>query len=88
MITDIFFREWIHSFDIDNISWKIFQQALVKNMYLDGYMPPTYNKVKGDIFEYITKFILMQKYEVYLYNEIPLNIRQLLKLPNIDRVLI
>lgn len=71
----------------ENIDWNIVNTILTTNSYLDQYLPVLYNKIKGDLFEIITKFMLINmgyKY-CYLYNEIPKRLKRELNLPNNDR---
>jgi len=88
MITKIFTIKWINKVlkNHDNINWQTIDNILSNNQYLDNYLPSVYNKIKGDLFEIITKYMLLQEYKIcYLYQEIPNQLKQLLNLPNQDR---
>jgi len=88
MITKIFTIKWINKVlkNHDNINWQTIDNILSNNQYLDNYLPSVYNKIKGDLFEIITKYMLLQEYKIcYLYQEIPNQLKQTLNLPNQDR---
>ena len=78
MITETFFRNWIIELFNDNpIKWSTIQNALKNNYNLNDFLIPTHNKVKGDIFEHIIKYVFIFKgHETYLYNEIPPSLKQ------------
>lgn len=89
MITDYFFKQWIKNIKRNNkeVKWKTIYDALKKNLYFDEYYTCNFNKIKGDLFEYLTKYIyLFDGYkQVYLYNEIPSKLKKQLGLPKNDR---
>jgi len=57
MITKAFFKKWLQQFD--DISWATIHNALKNNLNFDDYYSCNYNKVKGDIFEFLTKYIYL-----------------------------
>ena len=62
MITETFFRNWIiELFSNKPIKWITIQDALTNNHNLDDFPLPVHNKVKGDIFEHIVKYIFIFK---------------------------
>jgi predicted helicase len=89
MITKLFFRNWIKNIKNikkRNITWFTIYHLLVNNWNFHEFHTRNYNKVKGDIFEHVTKYIyLFQGYKTYLYNKIPYNLKIKLGLPNNDR---
>ena len=88
MIDFNFFKQWLLSLLHPDIEWYDLHNALINNHILDEcYHKCNFNKVKGDIFEYVTKYIFLNNgyNEVYLYDEIPNNLKEQLGLPNNDR---
>ncbi len=87
MITKAFFKEWILGLGKNDTSWHKIDSAILQNVNFTDYYECNYNKVKGDIFEYLAKYIyLFNGYKkVYLYNEIPNKLKQELGLPNTDK---
>ena len=89
MITESFFKQWIFMFNNKNISWLTINNALINNFNLNEYYHEiNFKKVKGYIFEYLAKYILIvyNKFKfVYLYKDIPSDIIKLMNLPKNDR---
>jgi predicted helicase len=87
MISKLFFHNWINlSIKDKDIKWTTFHDSIDANIHFDEYHQCNFNKVKGDIFEYFTKYIyLYQGYQTYLYNEIPYALKNKLNLPDNDR---
>ena len=84
MITKAFFKNWLQQFD--DTSWSKIHNSLKNDIGFDEYYGCNYNKVKGDIFEFLTKYIyLFDNYQVYLYDEIPYKLKQKLGLPSTDK---
>ena len=85
------FKQWLKS--IVNAKkygyeWKKINQAIKDEYNFKDYsFKKSYNKVKGDIFEYLCKYALeYQGYtEVYLYNKIPYKLKTELKLNKVDK---
>ena len=85
------FKQWLKS--VVNAKkygyeWKKINQAIKDEYNFKDYSFKTsYNKVKGDIFEYLCKYALeYQGYtEVYLYNKIPYKLKTELKLNKVDK---
>jgi superfamily II DNA or RNA helicase len=86
MITDLLFREWCKSINNCN-NWNSIQEALINNNFLDTqFHEYNYNSVKGYIFEHLIKYMYSYlNHKVYLYKDIPLNLKQELNLPNTDK---
>lgn len=87
MITQAYLKYWLTKIYNDNIGWEDLHNALTNNLFMDNhYHTCNFNKVKGDIFEYLTKYIFLYDgySKVYLYNEIPYELKQQLNLPNND----
>src|SRR5437660_625607 len=90
MITSNFIIHWMRKFVEYNdvITWESLNNALINNLHFsNSYLECVYNTVKGDLFEILTKYMLINmgyKY-CYLYKEIPLNLKIKLNLPNNDR---
>jgi hypothetical protein len=74
MISKLFFHNWIYlSIKDKDITWTTFYDSINHNLHFDEFYQSNFNKVKGDIFEYFTKYIyLYQGHQTYLYNEINL----------------
>jgi superfamily II DNA or RNA helicase len=86
MITKYFFNNWIKNIKKENTTWITIHNSLVNNINFDEFHQCNFNKIKGDIFEYITKYIyLYQGYQTFLYNEIPHSLKNKLGLPDYDR---
>lgn len=87
MITHAFLIDWLTSILTNDLNWLTIQKALTNNVNFDKYyLEPTYNKVKGDIFEYFAKYILMaQGYKTYLYYELTDELKDKLFLPATDK---
>ena len=91
MITKTFFKYWIKCILKNNIAitWNTIQITLSKNLYLSShYHKCNYNKVKGDLFEHLIKYAFQKNNRnrtVYLYNEIPLTLKNKLNLPPTDK---
>jgi len=87
MLTKEFINNWLSQFN-DSICWAKLHNAIInsKDIYEEYYYKCDWPTVKGDIFEYITKYILLQKgYEqVYLYKDIPISLKNNLGLPKRD----
>jgi len=89
MITKYFFKKWITNIYNDykttnTYKWNYIHNSLLHNSYFDEYHSCNYNKVKGYIFEYLTKyiFILNGYNNVYLYKEISTKTKKELGLPD------
>ncbi len=87
MITELEFKQFIKVF-LDSgklININTFDSFLDDFDFTTSFHDCNINKIKGDIFEYITKYYyLMLDYETYLFKEIPVLLREKLKLGNID----
>lgn len=85
MINLIWFKEWIKKVKNNyGVTWNDIHKAIVDGYIFNSYNS-TYEKIAGDIFEYICKYILLQTYEeVYLNKEIPNDIRKNLNMNTID----
>lgn len=87
MITIIEFKLFIESYkrDTNNININTLDTYLKNFKFPNLFYQCNFNKIKGDIFEYITKYYyLYNKYEVYLFKDIPIYLRELLSIGNID----
>lgn len=87
IVTRVFLRKWLKKvLNKYGSKYKNIHEALKDKYMFGGYFSECHKKVQGDIFEYICKYILKQKYEnVYLNHEIPKDIRKKLKLRNCDK---
>lgn len=89
MITKFIFKQWLESLlkTTTPLTWQTIHEALCNNLFFENdFLHPNYNKVKGDIFEYLIKYVYISKgYTVYLYNEIPHELKKQLNLPNTDK---
>jgi len=85
MITPAFFKQYIANFPA--LAWGNVHNALIQCKYInEEYHETNYNKVKGDIFEYLCKYIyIMEGYTAYLYNELTAQLKHDLGLPNTDK---
>lgn len=87
MITQEFFKLFISQFD-SNITWIKIHNAIAQsdNIYGEYYHKCNWPTVKGDIFEFIAKFIFIFKgyKQVYLYKDIPSSLKSKLNLPSRD----
>eukprot|EP01084_Bolivina_argentea_P274027 466928_1 len=84
------FKEWINfNFKRKYFHWNDINDGLIANEFIDQhYNDSHYNQVKGWLFEYLCRFVLMQKYHtpnVYLNHEIPDDLRRKLKIPPVDK---
>ena len=88
IITNVVFYNFMNSYLTNNteISIKTFDKYLSNFNFSDDYHRCNVNKIKGDIFEYITKYYFLSKnYETYLFNEIPMIIRDKLNIGTKDK---
>lgn len=88
IITDVLFKKFIKSYleNNDDINIDTFNMCLSKYIFSDEYHNCNVNKIKGDIFECISKYYFLQKnFETYLLNEVPINIRTKLNLGTKDK---
>lgn len=88
MLTNSLFKEIIKTYKTKNAT--INEATLhnyIQNVSIsEHFYNCNLNKVKGDIFEHIAKaYYEMKDFEVYLFNEIPLILREQLGLPNVDK---
>lgn len=88
MITLLEFKQFIEFFiqNSNQINIDALDQYMNDYDFDDLFYNCNTNKIKGDIFEYIAKYYyLSKKIEVYLFNEIPINLQNQLKLGYIDK---
>lgn len=89
MLTKLFFKQWLNKLELSNKInlWAPIHNALCNNKFFDDeVLCPNYNKLKGDIFEHLTKYVFISKgYTTYLYTEIPYELKKQLNLPNTDK---
>src|SRR5208283_4567968 len=87
MLTTTLFRTLINDYAKNEIiSINTFDKYLIDLNLRDEFIDHNVNLVKGFIFEHITKYIYLNKnFKVYLFNEIPANIRKLFNLDMKDR---
>ena len=87
MLTNTLFKTLINEYSkTENINIETFDQYLINLNLCDEFLDHNVNLVKGFIFEHITKYIYLNKnYEVYLFNEIPSDIRKSFNLGMKDR---
>ena len=88
MITQLEFKEIVKSYinDVQDINIDTFDNYIYNCDYTQYVHNCNFNKVIGDIFEYICKFYLLDReYEVYLFNEIPIYLRDKFNLGNVDK---
>eukprot|EP01084_Bolivina_argentea_P157649 274700_1 len=91
------FKKWIdYNLTCNYINWNDINNGLLSNEFIDQcfldneiqHIDIQYNQVKGWLFEYLCKFILIKKYktpQVYLNNEIPHHLREQLNIPSSDK---
>lgn len=87
VINLIQFKNWLKKVKTDYGSeWKDIHNA-IKECYEFSSYKATHEKIKGDMFEYICKYVLLKnnRKEVYLYNEIPLNLKTKFALRKCDK---
>ncbi len=82
MLTNTLFRSLINDYSkTENINIDTFDKFLIDLNLRDEFHEHNVNKIKGFIFEYITKYEYLHKnFEAYLFNEIPSDIRNLFNL--------
>ena len=88
MITLLEFKQFVESFiqNTDKINIDTFDKYLDDYNFADLFHDCNVNKIKGDIFEYITKYYyLSRKLAVYLFDEVPISLRDKLKLGQKDK---
>ncbi len=87
MLTTTLFKTLITEYasTTENINIDTFDNYLRSLELKNEYHEHNVNKIKGSIFEYITKYYYLSKnFEVYLFNEIPSKIRNTLQLGRVD----
>jgi superfamily II DNA or RNA helicase len=87
MLTNTLFRSLISQYNTNKtININTFDDFLNNLNFNDEYHDHNVNKIKGTIFEYITKYYYLSKdLEVYMFNEIPDDVRTTFNLGNIDK---
>jgi len=87
MLTTTLFRTLINDYSkTENINIDTFDRYLINLNLYDEFLDHNVNLVKGFVFEHITKYIYLNKnFEVYLFNEIPSDIRKLFNLGMKDK---
>lgn len=87
IITNILFQDFIKAYSMeDEITSKTFNKYLSEFDFSNEYHKCNFNKIKGDIFEYIGKYSLLYKnIEAYLFNEVPPDIRSKLGIGTKDK---
>ena len=83
MITPFEFKQFIQSYlrNSDSITINTFDDYLNNYSFGELFHNTNFNKVKGDIFEFIAKYYYMKdNLEVYLFNEIPIHLKDTLNL--------
>ncbi len=88
MITKYLFEQFIKAYSkkYNIISIDTLDKFINEYNFGEEFHNANFNKIKGDIFEYISKYYYMQKnLEVYLFNEIPISIKEQLNLGDTDK---
>lgn len=80
MLTIHIFNKFLTHIKLNNttITWDIIHTELSRDTFFTNYyFPKNINKIKGSIFEYIIKYILLKEghERVYLFDEIPYDLR-------------
>jgi predicted helicase len=86
--TKAFFHSWLDKIKINsNPNWQTIHNSICNQLYFnEDYLGANCAKIKGDIFEYLCKYIYeFKKYTTYLNNEIPESLMTKLQLPNTDK---
>ncbi len=87
MLTNTLFNTLITEYvtTTKTINIDTFDAYLRKLELKDEFHEHNVNKIKGSIFEFITKYYyLFNNFEVYLFNEIPIKLRNILNLGKVD----
>jgi superfamily II DNA or RNA helicase len=89
IVTEVLFHQFISSYlakNKDNISIDTFDAYLSGFDFKNEFHRCNFSKAKGDMFEYVSKYYFIWKgCEAYLFNEIPSDIREKLKLGTKDK---
>lgn len=83
MLTNYLFNKFIKIYveKYTDISIDTLDKFIDECNYDDEFHSFNFNKIKGDIFEYIAKYYYSSKnFEVYLFNEIPINLKKQLQI--------
>lgn len=80
IVTKLQFKQWINKV-INNSKygskWNNIDKAIRDKFQFNDFFVNCHDKVKGDLFEYMCKYVLLQKYQtVYLYDDISSEIKR------------